>query len=954
MKTKLQIIIFFFFLAINSGFSQIRPERDDAPASEDSEEILQDTIPLGAQDSTFVETISLDQIKLSTDTLDAQVDYGAKDSMNYDLANQKVYLYGEAYVKHKTINLKADFIIFDWVNNIVEAETKKDSLGQAVGLPEFEDGDQKFKAKKMRYNFKTKKGIVYDVTTQEGDLFVLGTKTKFYAKGADTTQVDNVVYNENALITTCNHPEPHFGIRASKIKVIPNKVAVVGPSNLEIAGVPTPAWLPFGFFPINKGQTAGFIFPRDYEYSPQWGFGIEEIGYYTPIGEYFDLAITGDIYLKGAWRLKARSNYRKRYKYNGSFNLSYASLTKEENAVVLRDKSFRIAWSHRQDAKAHPTNNFSGSVNIQTNDFQRINENDANSVLQNTLSSNLNFTKRFPGKPYNLAIGLSHSQNTLSREVQISFPTVNFRMNRIFPFKNKQAIGKEKWFEKISLTYNGEAKNRFIATDTTLFTAQTLEDAKFGVQHNLSTDASYRVLKYFNITPSINYKEVWYFDALEKTFSDDLIIKTDSIFDPTDGTLVGITQDTTAFGQVIDRRDNGFTPFREFDVGITIGTQIFGTRLFSNGWLRGLRHVIKPSLRFSYTPDYTDPRFNYFKTVQTDTRAEFNVDQEYSVFEGGIYGQPSTAGEQMALSYSIVNLFEAKYHSKRDSTDKKIKPIENLNINGNYNFAADSLNFSQVSFRALTRVFNGMTNITVGATYDPYVVDEDNRRINEFSWNRDKKILRFVRASANLNTSLSVSKIRDLFVKKKKGEKGKPTTGKPGFERPSLNPEGAGLNNDGLPDPLGNGLRDGLGDDFENDLASRDGKSEKEKKNEDLLDLLGNFRINHTFSLNLNPLDSGDGDTLTVGVHTLDLRGNLQLTENWRISVGRIGYDFKAKSLTYPDFSFYRNLHCWEMGMSWQPQRGTYSFFIRVKPSSLDFIDIPYKKNQADAFNRAF
>ena len=513
-------------------------------------------------------------------------------------------------------------------------------------------------------------------------------------------------------------------------------------------------------------------------------------------------------------------------------------------------------------------------------------------------------------------------------------------MNRIYPFKNERAIGKEKWYEKISLNYTGEAKNQLIATDTTLFTAQTLEDAKYGLKHNISSDASYRVLKYFNITPRINYKEIWYFDALEKTFDSDLVIRYDTIIDPADGSIVSIEAIDTTFGKIIERRDAGFKPFREFDVGISLSTQIFGTRLFSKGWLRGIRHVIKPSIGFSFEPDYTDPRFGYFKNVRSDTRDEVNVDQQYSVFEGGIYGQPSSSGKRMSLSYSVINLFEAKYHSRRDSTDKKIKLLESITMSGNYNFAADSLKFSQVNFRGLMRLFKNMTNVSLGATYDPYVVDKNKRRINEFSWNKNRKLLRFVRANANINTSLSVSKIKELFGSKKK-KKQKTNKPKAGFGRPTLNRDDGNLD-DGV------GLRDQVGGAIGTDEA------EEDTKNDGLLDILGNFRINHTLSFNLNPLDSGSGDTLTIGVHTIDLRGTIQLTDNWRISVGRIGYDFKSKRLTYPDFSFYRDLHCWEMGMSWQPQRGTYSFFIRVKPSSLDFLEIPYKKNRVDGFNRGF
>ncbi|MCB0563837.1 MAG: LPS-assembly protein LptD [Phaeodactylibacter sp.] len=871
---------------------------------------MRDTLPPVQLDSMQVDTFAaggdsllapVRQVAFSKDSLDAPVAYNATDSMIYDISGQKIHLYGNASVTYTTITLEAAHIVFDWATNIVTAEGMPDSLGRPSGLPEFSDGEQSFVADSMRYNFLTSKGVVYDVTTTQNDVVVHSARSKFVSNTVqDSTQQRNdVIFSSDAIFTTCTHDNPHFGVHSRKQKIVPNKLVVVGPSNLEIMGVPTPLWLPFGFFPISSGRRTGLLFPRDYQYSPQWGFGLEGIGWFFPLGDHFNLSLTTNLYIKGTWGVNATSQYRKRYKYNGNFDLGYDVRRQEDDeGNIDRPKSFRFRWSHQQDRSAHPTNTFGGSINIQTNNYQSRVFNDASRVLQNQLNSNLAFSKNWRDKPINLNASLSHSQNSATRNVTVNFPNVKFQTQALYPFKRKERSGKEKWFETITLRYQGDARNRFEATDTTLFSQKTLREAQFGVQHSVNSGTSFKLFRYLNLNPSVSYDEVWYLKSLRKDFIPGLEI--DTTFNN------GLeTYDTLSYGMVNDTLIPGFKSFREFNASISLNTQIFGTVQFKKGWLRGIRHVMKPSVSFGFMPDYTDPSLGYYRTVESET--DPNEFSEYSIFQGAIFGGPSSGGRQMAMSYSINNIFEAKYFSKKDSSDKKLKLFDNIIVSGNYNFAADSLNFSPVNISGTTRLAKGLTTVGLRAQFDPYVVEKINGRtvrLNEFAWNRDGKLLRFVNAQARFNTNITVGKIRALFM---------------------------GEEEEVVEDPL-----------------EEEEKKLRKPEETDFLSLFENFRIGHNLVFDWEGLPDGR-DTFKVATHSINCQGSIQMTDNWNINIGNFGYDFVRKGITYPSVGFSRNLHCWEMGMNWQPTRGTYSFYIQVRPGTLDFLKIPYNRNNIDA-----
>ncbi len=901
MQTKVNIIISFLVLSAWIATGQVTPtiNTDSIVRARSGGPPPELDLPSFTPASQPSGNINWDSVKISSDALEEQVDYKSVDSMFFDTKNKQVHLYGQAEVKYQSMTITAEYIMIDWNENIMMAESRP-VLGKIVGKPTFEQGGQKFTANKLRYNFKTYKGIIYEAQTMQEGMNIVGEKGKFFGAGEDTTKA-NVIYNKNAIFSTCELDHPHFGIKSSKQKIVQDKVAVVGPCNLVIGDIPTPIWFPFGFFPLKTGQRTGLIFPQGYEYSEAWGFGLENMGWYFPMGDHWDLKLTTDVYLKGTVRVHGASSYKKRYKYTGSASASFAYLRTEVNGRPKYSPSMSIRWSHNQDSKAHPYRSLGGSINLQTSDYQRSNQTDAQSRFQSSLSSNMSYRQRFD-QPFDLSASFSHSQNTNTRDVTISFPTFNFQTQNLYPFKRKIKTGGERWYERVQMRYTSEARNQFTAKDSTLFTQKTLDDAKFGVRHNVNAATSFNLLKYFTVSPSANYKEVWYFKSVEKTFDPTLTIEYDTITSP-DGE-VQIIADTLKYGQILNMEDFGFKPFREYNTGVSMSTKVFGTLLFKRGKLRGLRHVITPSFGFNFTPDYTNPDWGYFKTV----RQSLNSDEEirYNIFENnqlGGFGTPSAAGRQMNFNYGFGNLLEAKVFSKRDSTLKNVKLFNSISLGGNYNFAADSMQWSQVSISGNTNFFNGITSFRFGVTLDPYDFNrETGSRINQFNLDTQGKLLRVVGWNSAITTNMTVGRLRDLIK---------------------------GVNTD---QRVANTSRD----------------EEDAPQQEDLLSLFENFSISHNFTVQSRYDTRSQKDTVLITTNSIASRGSINLTPNWSITVGNFGYDFQSKRITYPDFTFARDLHCWQMGVSWQPYFDTYSFYIRVKPGKLDFINIPYRKNIQD------
>ncbi len=871
--------------------------------------------------------------RMSPDSLDAPVDYSAEDSMRIDVRGEKIHLYGNAQVSYQDVTLKAAHIILDWKTSIIEAEPLPDSVGQPAGLPEFSDGTQQFTANGMRYNFETRKGIVYDVVSSQDDIIVRGTRSKFVSGVAkdSLSEAEDIIYSEDALFTTCTAPIPHYGIRTQRAKVVPDKLAVVGPSNLEIMNVPTPLWLPFGFFPISSGRSTGLIFPNDYEYSPQWGFGLRDLGWYFPLGEHVNLTATGNIYLRGTWGVAVSSQYRRRYKYNGNLRLSYDRLRTESNeGVVSFTPGFAFNWSHQQDAAAHPTNRFGGSINFQTNNIQQQVRNDFQTVTRNLINSNLSFSKTWLDKPISLSLALSHSQNTNTREVTVNFPQFQFQTQTLYPFRRRERVGPSRWYEDITLRYANELRGTFTGTDTTFFSNATLDQGQLGFSQRINSGTSFKILNFFNLNPSVDYREVWYAKSLERTFDPTQGLIIEEIPDP-EGT--GVILDTVSYGTITEELLTGFSSYRTFSAGVSLNTQVFGTVRFGRGLIRGLRHVMKPSISFGYQPNYLNPELNYFpqvdaqlnpgdvvlyksnvRGVEEERSVSYDQINVYNRFAGTIFGGPPQSEKQMAISYSLNNIFEAKVFSRRDSTTKNIRLFDNIVVNGSYNFQADSLKWSPINVGGNTRFFKGVTSLSVRAQFDPYErLQVNNRlvRVNRTTLSESRVPFKLTDFTGSIATNLTVAKIRALFQ--------------------------------GVEEEVVEDIR-------EEEEEGFDPEQPQELPEEtDFLSLFENFSIMHNINFNYRSIDPRTGrDTLLLTANSIEVRGSIRLTDNWSVNIGSIGYDFVSKNITYPFLSLQRDLHCWQMSFSWAPQRNYYSFTIGVKPGTLDFLNIPYTRNNVD------
>ncbi|MBL7827673.1 MAG: LPS-assembly protein LptD [Saprospiraceae bacterium] len=866
-----------------------------------------DTLTPVGRDSAVID---LSGILFSSQGLDTEVDYNAKDSMWFDITKKQVHLYGGASVKYTTLNIKAGYIILDYEKNEISAEQLPDSTGQLTGLPDFNDGEQSFTATKLRYNFKTRKGIIYEARTQQEDMYVLGAKAKFIGSpddGIDTTRKSrNTIYNQNAILTTCDAPHPHYGIRTKKLKVIPDKLVVTGFSNLELGGVPTPLVIPFGFFPITKTRKAGLIIPRDFQGRRAEGLGINDLGWYQPISEHADATVLFRAFTSGTIGVTGNLRYSYRYKYGGDLRLTYNKrVTEDQQANKVAAKSFAIQLSHNQDPKAHPSRKLNGSINIQTNRDQNRNQNDFQSVYENTLTSNMSFTKTFPGKPYNFSAALRHSQNTQTRQMDITLPSVNFTMQRVFPFKRKVSTGeKDRWYEKISLTYSSRLDNSFRTVDTLLFTQQTLDNARMGMQHQASSDYQFKLFKYITISPNVRYEENWYPYTIKKELDPSVIkIVRDTTLDA-DGNILAITENDqkSKYGEVVTSREWAFNSFRKYDAGVSANTVLFFTKQMKKGWLRGFRHKMTPAMSVGFGPDFSKQQDRYFKTYYTDLRSAFNDTLRYGIYDEAIYTRPDLGKRNIAISYSLGNVLEFKHYSARKDTVLKKRIFDNLSFAGSYSLTADSLKWSTISPGGLFRLFKGLSNLTWNVTFDPYIADARGNRINRFVIHEKGRLLRVTNLGFALNTGFTVKQMRDLIA------------GKDQNQTPQNN---------------------------QNSLASKD----------DILGLFDNFRISHRVSLARQLIPTGIGtarDTFVIGTNNLSFSGSIQLTSKWSLDLGNISYDFPSKQLVYPDIGFTRDLHCWSLSFRWQPDRGTYSFFIGVKPGTLEFLKVPYRKDYYD------
>ncbi len=710
--------------AQNDSIPSVDKRNRMADIPRDTNIIINVEIP---SDSTTIIVVDSAQLVISPNAIENIIDYQAVDSIRFDLVNKKIFLYYKSEITYDDLHLEADYVEINMENGEIFATGVADSTGTVLGKPMFKQGEQDFKTEKMRYNINTKKGVIHSVITEEGSGFMHGEKIKKYE--------DNTTYVKGGKYTTCDADCPHFELAFERAKVVPNDKIITGPAYLRIEGVPTPLALPFGYFPNKKGRANGIIIPS-YGESANRGFFFENGGFYWGINDYVDLALLGDIYTRGSWAAKVRSNYNKRYKFNGNLDVAYAlNITGEKNTTEYQKANdFMFRWMHQQDPKSHPTRRFAADVNIISNTFSKFNPTSTNDYLSNTFQSGVSYSTSFAGK-YNLSANIRHSQNTLTRQVDMSLPEINFSANRFYPFRKKKRSGSLKWYENISMSYNSNMRNKITTIDTLLFSENLIDKMQNGIRHSIPISSSIKVLKYFNWNNSVNYTERWYTESIDKYWSNNGF----------------------ADGALITDTIKGFKAARDFNYNSSLTTRLYGMVQFKKGKLAAVRHVLTPTMNFAYNPDFGSSKWGYYKYYHDQSG---NL-RQYSIFEGGMYGSPANRKSGLA-SLSLTNNLEAKIRSKKDTADsRKIVLIENLTFSSAYNVAMDSLRWIPLVVNGRTTLFKNLY-VTYNSVWDPYSLDSLGRRTSKMELDNGRL---FRMTSTDWNFSLNLA-MNQAFIDK--------------------------------------------------------------------------------------------------------------------------------------------------------------------------------------------
>lgn len=718
LSGKLLTSVWFFCVLL---FVAIQTEATALP-------VYSDTTSLHAADTSKTnDSISPADTVKSSPPMNLEFDLvrSANDSIVQDLANRKVYLYGNAEVTYGDIDLKAAFIRVNFNNNTVFARGVKDSTGKIVGKPIFKQGDESFKTKDITYNFVTKKGLIHDVRTKQDQGFLHSSLVK--------RMPDNSINVKNGYFTTCDRQPPDYEFKFSKARVIPQKLIVTGPVYMEIEGVPVPLALPFGIFPNNPKRQSGFIVPT-YGESANRGFYLEGGGFFWAASDHFTLKITGDIYTGGSWKLSPVLTYRKRYKYSGAlaFSLARNVINTKGDPDYSNSKDFRIRWTYNQDPKARPNSTFSANVNIITSNYVKYSTVNVNTYLSNEFQSSVAYQTSWAGK-YFLTLSANHRQNTKTHVVQVTLPELTFTVNRFYPFQKKSGSSKNP-FSGLSISYTMKAKNTINTTDSMLFKPITFtHDMQSGIESNIPINLPLKVFKYLTLSTSVNLTDRMYFKSLRKHWVD------------TSATSGYVAIDTIP----------GFNNIFDFGLSTSLSTKIYGMLRFKKGFLRAVRHVMTPAIGFAYVPDFGNEKWGYTGHYY-DTLGRPVIYSKYGG-PGFLYGAPGTR-KVGNINFSLANSLEIKVQSRKDTVTglKKIPLIQNFSISGNYDFTRDSLKMSNLYLSGRTTLWKGLT-VQYAGVLDPYVVDSAGRSINKTEWQVNRKLFRMDNSSWNVSFNFNLS-----------------------------------------------------------------------------------------------------------------------------------------------------------------------------------------------------
>lgn len=828
-------------------------------------------------DSTAIDTTAADSAKRKPG-IDAPVDYECTDSLVYDAETRLVHLYGKAQVKYMDMTLNAAKITMNMDSSMVRAAGERDTAGILQDKPVYSQGSDNYHSELMAFNFKTKKGYITNVETTQGDGFMQSQHSKRAA--------DGTLYLEHAKYTTCDAKHPHFYIALSRAKVRPGKESVFGPAYLVVADVPLPLAVPYGFLPFNKKYSSGFIMPS-YGDETSRGFYLRDGGYYFAINDYMDVKALGEIYTKGSWGLSAETNYRKRYRYNGNFYISFLRTVDGEKNMpdYAVTKSLKVQWTHSKDAKASPNTTFSARVNFASENYERSNLESMYNPLaytQSTRASSVSFSHTFPSIGLNIAGSTNLTQSLRDSSVSMTLPDLSISLNRFYPFRRKHQAGKERWYEKISMSYTGSLSNSINTKEDKLFKSNLVKDWRNGMQHRIPIDATFQVFKYINISPQFSLRDIMYTNRVMRSW---------------DETTQKEVADTTY----------GFYNLYDWSLGVSANTTLYGfykpwRKLFGDKII-AVRHVFKPSVSFSYAPDFTSSHYGYQRTyVKTDANGEVST-VTYSPYSGGIYSYPSGTKQGM-ITMSVSNNVEMKVKSDRDTTgERKISIIDELYGALSYNMAAETRPWSNLNTRIRLKLTKNYTfsMAAVFATY-AYAFDKNGRVVTsdrtEWSYGR---FGRFQGMSQNLSYTFNNETLSKLFSRRS---------------------DRSTASNDETDTDTDTDAEDAnIDPDLRN--AKKDGKQKKQKAKVDEDGYL-RFSLPWSFTVSYG-ISMAEDRSKQINVRrmrypysftqTMNFSGYLRIAEGWNISFTS-GYDFNYHELSMTTASVSRDLHCFEMSCS--------------------------------------
>ncbi|WP_339656945.1 putative LPS assembly protein LptD [Flavobacterium frigidarium] len=893
LQTNLfNIVLVAFLLSIGSFdvCAQEIPKRNSSIPIKKGVVVPLDTVKKSAK--VVIDTIKnpikavvKDSIPEKKTFLKSKVKYKADNYVKIDQKKKLVTLYDKAELYYEDVELKSGIIVLDYEKNEVYAGRIKDSTGKYTQYPNFKQGANEVQPDSIRFNFKTQKALIYNSRSDQGEFRIKAQVTK--------KENDSVYFLKGVRFTTSKDVDnPEYYFQTNKVKFIPGKKVITGLTNMVIADVPTPIALPFAYFPMSKETNVSGIILPSYNDSNTRGFSLQNGGYYFALSDHYDLTFLGDYYTNGSYGLRFESSYAKRYNYRGNINFRYENLITSERGFpdYAKQKIYNLQWSHSRDNKSNPNSTFSASVNLGSSKYfqQSINQANVGSNLNNTLSSSVSYSKTFNSIPQvRMSLSATHSQNTQTEVINMTLPTLQLSVDRIYPFAGKDDI-KKGFFKNINLQYNLSGRNSITTTDSLFFKPQMFRDAQVGVQHSIPLSTNFKLFKYFSASTSVNYEEVWYAKTIERNFDVDQ-------------------------GAVVDKTVNGFDAYRTYSFSSSLGTTVYGTFNFGEDKkIQSIRHVMRPSLSYGYTPSFE----KYYDTYDSDGTG--TISKQYTRFEGGIFGAPGLTNSNV-LGFDLSNTFEAKVRDT-DSTKtepKKIMLLNNLNLSTSYNLDADgvtSLAWSPVRVSGGTQLFKDKMNVNFGATLDPYAIDNSGTRINTFNIDNGGSLFRMTSANMTLNYSIS-SQQNDKNKNKKNDQTQR---------------------NGGREDDLfgRNTVNNGNVSQFDDD---------GEDPGEDVISEFFTSKLpwDMTFAYSLT-YGNNNREREIIG-NSIMISANADLTPKWKAGIST-GYDFVQNGVTYTQLRFERDLLSWRMDFNWTPfgTNANWGFFIGIKSGVLS--DIKWDK----------